>query len=248
MNTALIARSMAYAAIPVSAAIAGSAIATRFPPPKALRSYLQHLAAGVVFSVVAVELLPDITHRHLPGAIAIGFSLGVAAMLGLKHFMGDGEHEGGEHAGAEANPRGASTLLLGIGIDVALDGLLVALTFAAGARAGRLLTLALAVEMLSLGLAVTASLHAAGYARRRALATCVAVFMLLPLGTLLGALATPLLTGAIMEAVLSFGLAALLFLVTEELLVEAHRDGDTPAATALFFAGFLAFLLLGMAG
>ncbi len=242
MNTALITRAMTYAAIPLCAAIAGSAIATRFPPPKALRSYLQHLAAGVVFSVVAVELLPDITHRHLPWAIAVGFSLGVGAMLGLKHFMGDGEHE----EGGEARPRSASTLLLGIGVDVALDGLLIALTFAAGARAGKLLTLALAVEMLSLGLAVTASLQGVGYERKRALATCAAIFMLLPVGTLLGALTTPLLTGAVMEGVLSFGLAALLFLVTEELLVEAHRDGDTPAATALFFAGFLAFLLLGM--
>lgn len=241
MDTALIARSMGYAMIPAGASMAGAAIATRWPPPKAWRSYLQHLAAGVVFSVVAVELLPDITHRHLPGSVAIGFTLGVVAMLGLKHLMGDGEHEGGEE-----KPRGASTLLLGIGVDVALDGLLIALTFAAGARAGKLLTLALAVEMLSLGTAVTASLQGVGYARKRALATAVAVFLLLPVGTLLGSLAMPLLTGGVMEAVLSFGLAALLYLVTEELLVEAHRDGDTPAATALFFAGFLAFLLIGM--
>lgn len=41
-------------------------------------------------------------------------------------------------------------------------------------------------------------------------------------------------------------LAALLFLVTEELLVEAHAEGETPAATALFFLGFLVFMLLGM--
>lgn len=46
--------------------------------------------------------------------------------------------------------------------------------------------------------------------------------------------------------VLSFGLAALLFLVTEELLVEAHEVPETPLITALFFAGFLLFLVLGM--
>ena len=46
---------------------------------------------------------------------------------------------------------------------------------------------------------------------------------------------------------LAFGVAALLYLVTEELLVEAHETEDTPLATATFFAGFLALLLLEMA-
>lgn len=40
-------------------------------------------------------------------------------------------------------------------------------------------------------------------------------------------------------------LIALLYLVTEELLVEAHEGGkETPFATAMFFAGFLLLLLL----
>jgi ZIP family zinc transporter len=46
--------------------------------------------------------------------------------------------------------------------------------------------------------------------------------------------------------VLSFGLAALLFLVTEELLIEAHEETETPLLTLSFFVGFLLFLLLGM--
>jgi ZIP family zinc transporter len=38
----------------------------------------------------------------------------------------------------------------------------------------------------------------------------------------------------------------LLYLVTEELLVEAHETKDTAFATSMFFVGFLLFLLLGM--
>lgn len=45
---------------------------------------------------------------------------------------------------------------------------------------------------------------------------------------------------------LSFGSAALLYLVTEELLVEAHEAGETTFAPSMFFAGFLLFLLLGL--
>jgi hypothetical protein len=46
----------------------------------------------------------------------------------------------------------------------------------------------------------------------------------------------------------SFGCAALLFLVTEELLIEAHESADTVVTMTMCFQGFLIFLLLGMIG
>ena len=53
-------------------------------------------------------------------------------------------------------------------------------------------------------------------------------------------------TGNLLEIVLSFGLAALLFLVTEGLLTEAHEETEIPLLTLSFFVGFLLFLLLGI--
>jgi ZIP family zinc transporter len=38
--------------------------------------------------------------------------------------------------------------------------------------------------------------------------------------------------------------AALLFLATEELLLEAHKLEDTTATTVIFFVGFLSILVL----
>jgi ZIP family zinc transporter len=49
-----------------------------------------------------------------------------------------------------------------------------------------------------------------------------------------------------LAGLLSFGSAALLFLVTEELLIEAHDSADTAVTTTMFFVGFLIFELLGM--
>ena len=40
--------------------------------------------------------------------------------------------------------------------------------------------------------------------------------------------------------------AALLYLVTEELLVKASKVPETPVSTTLFFVGFLAIFLLDM--
>ncbi|MBA4026960.1 MAG: transporter, partial [Cyanobacteria bacterium DS3.002] len=64
--------------------IVGAVIALIKPPSTAIRSIILHFAAGVVFSVVAVELLPDIVKKHAPLEITIGFTAGVAVMLFLR--------------------------------------------------------------------------------------------------------------------------------------------------------------------
>ncbi len=138
--------------------------------------------------------------------------------------------------------------LVAIGIDILIDGLLVGIAAAAGAKEGMLLTAALSLELLSLGLAMAAQLTDAGASRTRTICVPLAVSLLLPVGAWLG---ETVLRGAsehTLAGVLAFGCAALLYLVTEELLVEAHEVPETQTATAMFFAGFLVFLLLGMAG
>ncbi|HJT03446.1 MAG TPA: hypothetical protein VJ757_07440 [Pseudonocardiaceae bacterium] len=56
-------------------------------------------------------------------------------------------------------------------------------------------------------------------------------------------------SATVLAAVLAFGAAALLYLVVEELLVEAHEQAETPLLAVLFFAGFLGiYLLAGLGG
>lgn len=43
----------------------------------------------------------------------------------------------------------------------------------------------------------------------------------------------------LLTLVLGFGVAALLFLVSEDLLAEAHQQEGTPLVTAFFLIGFL---------
>ena len=66
------------------------------------------------------------------------------------------------------------------------------------------------------------------------------------IGILIGSSLLSGRTGFGLEVVLSFGAAALLYLVTEELLTEAHEVPETPWLTAMFFVGFLSLFLLEM--
>lgn len=52
------------------------------------------------------------------------------------------------------------------------------------------------------------------------------------------------LSGAVQDALVAFGAAALLYLATEELLVEAHEVREGPLMTTSFFAAFLLILAL----
>lgn len=243
-DSGLFLRVVAFAFLPVLTMACGAVVAAVRAPGPRMRSGIQHFAAGVVFSVVAVELLPHILRLHNDVLeVAGGFALGVALMLGVERFTGAHEHA---REGADAGS-GTRAMLVAIGADLTLDGILVGIAFAAGATAGVLLSIALAFELLSLGLALSVELTHAGASRRRS----IVLPTVLALCTLLGGaiLGTTLLTGApetVLAAVLAFGSAALLFLVTEELLVEAHMAGETSMGTAMFFLGFLLFLVLGM--
>lgn len=239
---------LGYSLLPVAATITGATIAVFRQPSATLRSVIQHFAAGVVFSVVAVELLPDVMKEHNATATAIGFALGVAVMLGIKKLGGEATEKvvkGEELQSAEPISK---AMIFGVGVDILIDGFLIGIGFAAGAKEGKLLVLALTVELLSLGLAIASTMLQSKSPRLKIVLTTTGLSLLIVVGAMIGATVLQKVSAETLEAVLSFGLAALLFLVTEELLTEAHEVPETPLITSSFFAGFLLFLILGMVG
>jgi ZIP family zinc transporter len=239
-----------YAAVPVVVTVLGAAAGTYWPAMARWRSHVLHLAAGVVFSVVAVELLPEIQRRALVWDVVLGFALGIITMLLvdklLDRLQGDDDDDGPKAIAPETGARLPLSLLAAVGIDFLLDGLLLGVGFAAGARIGILLALAEAAEQLSVGLALAGELRATRMARGRILVIVSAMGALVFVSAVAGATVLSGLQGGAMEVVLSFGAAALLYLVTEELLREAHEERETTAGTAMFFLGFLLFLVVGM--
>ena len=187
------------------------------------------VAAGVVFAAAAVEILPEIMHTASVAATFVGGTCGVAVMLLLKSL--------------ESHWSGPVGMLSAVGIDILIDGLVLGLAFIAGARAGLLLAVALTLEVLFLGLTVTEALGKTIRSRAKIVAVSGAIALLLPIGALL---ATPIqhLSPPAIAGFLTFGLMALLYLVTEELLVEAHEKPDSPLISAMFFVGFLGLLIL----
>ena len=230
-----------FALIPVFTMITGGIIAAYRKPGGSLRSFILHFAAGVVFSVVAVEILPDVMKNHQPLQVIIGFTLGVIAMLAIRKFS-----EKKEENAAEISSKLPVGLLVAVGVDIFIDGLLLGIGFAAGATEGMLLAIALSVELLSLGMATATELGNNKIKRSQSIILIVGLAAIFFTSAVLGATLLHNLSHSALEIVLSFGLSALLFLVTEELLTEAHEEKETAWHTSAFFGGFLLFLILGM--
>jgi ZIP family zinc transporter len=203
-------------------------------PSHQARSLIQHFAAGVVIAVLAVEVLPELTREHAPNWVLIAsFAFGVFLMYVMKIWS---EHL--EHKAKLSGTEGANVGLIStVFIDAAVDGLIIGAGFAASKETGFVLAIGLSVEMLFLGLSLVSNTMK-GW-RIVALTTLLGVDMIASI--LLG---NYFLTGAspsVISAILSFGVAALLYLVTEELLIEAHTVEEKPTSVLWLFSGFLLF-------
>jgi zinc transporter, ZIP family len=223
--------------IPAVVATVGGVIAALWRPSHQFRSLVQHFAAGVILAALAVELLPDIANEHAtPGVIIGSFAMGSLFMYGLKLWTMRLEHRAAAATTTVAPALGMG-LLMATFVDVATDGFIIGAGFAANGEAGTILALGLSVELLFLGMAL-ASETVKGW-RVVGLSTGLGLTVLL-----FAVMGSVLLGGAsqqLIGGVLAFSAAALLYLVTEELLIEAHTVEEKPISTLVLFAGFLVF-------
>jgi zinc transporter, ZIP family len=223
-------------AVPFAAflGVAGGVLPVMFQVPRALRAYMQHSAAGIITAVIAVELFPKfLAYEEHPAALW-GFGVGAAAMVLLKYVTGRLEKRR-----AEGLPVGMAAAAA---VDTAIDGVIVGAGFAVDPSLGLMLALGLGVELGALNLALASEFRKQGAGRWTTSAIVTLNALLLVAGAMAGA---ALLEGAsdrTLTLVLSFSAAALLYLVTEELLVKGNEDANTAATSAAFFAAFLVLM------
>lgn len=191
-----------------------------------------------MFAAAAIELLPDVLLQS-PFVAISGFAVGIAVMFSFR-AVSERIERTREVRGEQGLPVG---LLGATGVDFLIDGVILGAGFAAGRTRGALLTVALAVEYLFVGLSLSATLT--GSVRPVTVAAApVALALLTVLGTVLGAVVLAGASASLLAGVLAFGAVAFMYLATEELLVQAHQSGETATGSVGFFLGFLIYLVV----
>lgn len=228
---------LVFTAIPAALMALGSVLAFFKRPGEKSTSFIQHFAGGVVFAAVAVEIVPKIIQHEIRSMVCLGFFLGLLLMF-LVDWVGDRASQNGT-----TENQWPIGLLFAVAVDVIIDGLLIGVSFIASTKSGVVIALALALEVLFLGLSTSAALVKSRAKVGISLFIMIGIALLIPVGAVVGYSVVAGLSRSVQMAILSFGVAALLYLVTEELLREAHEVEDTRFATSAFFIGFLIILL-----
>jgi len=203
--------------------------------------------------------------------LVVGFSLGVALMLAMHELTHENEEDDKEPGLGDRQPsygalqrasrivrsnslaeeedlRSAfpASRVIAVAVDGALDGLLVGIASQASGLEGNggiVMAVAISVEMLFVGITTAGSMRSS----KGSLPLKVFVSIFLPLCIIAGGIGGAVVADSLQshlpvyKGVVGFGTAALLFLVTEDLLLEAHEEGESHWWIDMFF--FLGFIV-----
>ena len=229
-----------YTIIPAFLMSAGSIVAWFKQPGPKVTSIVQHFAGGVVIAAVAAELVPKIIGHKNQWLVAIGFAAGIFVMF-LTDWLAEKLSASRSSSAKGELPLGT---ILAVAIDVFIDGILIGVAFLASKESGLIIAFALTLEVFFLGICTTSSMIKRKVEKSLGIPIMILIALLIPAGAFFGFFVTAQLPNTLRMAILAFGTSALLYLVTEELLIEAHEVPETRTATLSFFVGFLIIILI----
>jgi ZIP family zinc transporter len=230
--------SLPYILIAAGAGVLGSVIALFWKPDVKIRSAIQHFAAGAVLAAVAASVIPEVAQiGTLPGVVA-GFVAGGLLMIALKWLVLRFERNGKMERSLPVGLAAAAA------VDTLIDGMLISAGFSANDQLGALLAIALSLELLFLTLSVGVEFREGKFPWWQSLAVTGGISLLLLVGAFTAGFLLADAPEATLAVVLSFGAAALIYLIAEELLVENVQAEESLVSTATLFSGFLALLIL----
>lgn len=184
---------------------------------------------------------------------AIGFMAGGAALWGLDrilpHLHPDLAIEQSE--GPKTSWRRSILLVTAITLHNIPEGLAVGVAFGGvaagipGATIGGAIALAIGIGLQNFpeGMAVAMPLRAEGMSRRKAFWYGQLSAAVEPVAAMLGAAAV-MIVGPILPYALSFAAGAMVYVVVEELIPGAQREGDVDLTTVSLMLGFVVMMCL----
>lgn len=213
-----------------------------------LMSSLLGFAAGIMLAATCFSLIvPSLEHDQGGiGVTATAILLGGASIWLIDRMI--------PHAHFVTGPEGPSSRLRGIWLFVIAitihnlpEGLAVGVAFGGGEREfvklGLLVTLAIGCQNIPEGLAVALPLKREGYSTTKAIGYAALGGMVEPIMGLLGLFAVRVMT-PLLPWSLAFAGGAMIYVIVEEIIPEAHAEGGERVTTAALMVGFVLMMIL----
>ena len=224
-----------WLAMPALVMLFGGALTFFWHPSKKLIALVQHLAVGIILAALMLEVFPEMRRTDVSQVtLIISFVIGVMFMYLVK-LTGDYFERGNDVRSTQKQFNYG--LILTVFIDAALDGITIGAGFAAGQKVGFALALGLSVEMLFLAMSLISD-SIKGF---RILLLSTSLSLTILISAVLSFRLLSASSGSAIAIALAFSAAALIYLVTEELLTEAHEHEEKSYSMLVLFAGFVLF-------
>ena len=218
---------------------------------------LTGFAAGVMVAASVWSLLiPAMEQAADLGRLAffpaaVGFWLGILFLLLLDHLIPHLHQNSLQAEGPKSQLQRTTMMVLAVTLHNIPEGMAVGVVYAgylagtaqitaAGALA---LSLGIAIQNFPEGAIISMPLRAEGMPKRRAFWDGVLSGIVEPIGAVLTILAAGIVVPAL-PYLLSFAAGAMLYVVVEELIPEAHLGEHSHVGTASVMCGFLVMMLL----
>lgn len=217
-------------------------------------------AAGVMIAASIWSLLiPAIEEAEAQGIVgwipaAGGFVLGVLFLLGLDHIIPHIHPSSDVREGPASKSKRTTLLIFAVTLHNIPEGMAVGLSFALAAQhndpamftAAIALALGIGIQNFPEGAAISLPLRQEGMSSGKAFAMACLSGVVEPVFGIIAVLLAMWLA-PIMPWVLSFAAGAMIYVVVEELIPEAHLGEHSHVGTLSVMAGFLVMMVLDVA-
>lgn len=230
--------------VPISSAIFGTIIGNKFDISRKIMSSLQHLVVGMIFAAISIEFIPQITSINMTQitriAIIFGLFLGATLMIIIRSNL-DKNVIVQKFEDIDKIP---IKYIIAIGIDFLMAGILIGIISASTKNKISIIIIAICVEIFFLGMTVGIQMKVL---KTNMFYFAVTAFIILIIfGFTFGYVLTSLFKHhPIYFILLSFSLASIIWLITEELLLDADRGNIISiVGSTLLYLGFIFIIII----
>ena len=234
---------MLLALMPAGGNFLGGVLAEFLRVSQRTLSFALHAAAGILFAVIGIELMPQALEGATPWVMLLLFTLGGLAAIGVDRAIGLVQTRAACRAGGdvEASPWG---IYFGVAVDLFSDGVIIGTGSIIDPALGLLLALGQVPADVPEGFATIATFKNKGVPRAKRLLLAASFALPILVGTTIGYWAVRGQPDAVKFGLLAFTAGILLTVAVEEIVVEAHQEEDSRWASLFLIGGFALFALL----
>ena len=229
-----------FAAMPAAGNFLGGITAEMKQVSDKTLSLALHFAAGIIFAVVGIELMPQALEVKQAWIPIVAFMVGGVAFILLSKSIDYVKSRFGGSGGSSA----AWGIYFGVAIDLFSDGILIGTGSTVATSLGLLLALGQVPADIPEGFATIATFKSKGVKKRLRYILAAAFAIPILLGATLGYWAVRDSTEVVKFSLLAFTAGILLTVSVEEMITEAHDKPDSTFAAAFLSLGFALFAFL----